>query len=112
MRAVLGDSMMNCDIELASEEIAACLQASPLLHPEITEEMFNLDLSLETPTGRRPLSTIPVVTVDNSLSPAHTLIQIFCRDHKGLLYDIMRTFKDYKIQVITQGDGDIFIILF
>jgi len=110
LRAVLGDSMTNCDIEPASEEIATCLQASPLLPPAITEEMFNLDLSVETPTGCQPLSTSPAVTVDNSLSPAHTLIQILCRDHKGLLYDIMRTLKDYKIQVITHGDSDIFVI--
>jgi len=102
--------MTNCDIELASEEIAACLQASPLLPREITEEMFNLDLSVETPTGCQPMSTIPAVTVDNSLSPAHTLIQILCRSYKGLLYDIMRTLKDYKIQVIKQGDSDVFII--
>lgn len=39
------------------------------------------------------------ITMDNSLSPAHTLVQIVCQDHKGLLYDIMRTLKDYNIQV-------------
>nr|POE81469.1 act domain-containing protein acr9 [Quercus suber] len=39
------------------------------------------------------------VTVDNSLSPAHTLLQIHCADHKGLLYDIMRTLKDCNIQI-------------
>lgn len=99
MRAVLGDSMTSCDIEPASEEIATCLQASPLLPPEVTEEMFNLDPSVENPTGCQPLSSNPSVTMDNSLSPAHTLIQILCRDHKGLLYDIMRTLKDYKIQI-------------
>ncbi|XP_020261030.1 ACT domain-containing protein ACR10 isoform X2 [Asparagus officinalis] len=100
LRSVLGDSMTSCDIELASEEIASCLQASPLLPPETTEEMFNLDLSIESPTGaHHPSSTTPSVTVDNSLSPSHTLVQVLCRDHKGLLYDIMRTLKDYKIQI-------------
>ncbi|KAM3691817.1 hypothetical protein ACJW31_08G040600 [Castanea mollissima] len=39
------------------------------------------------------------VAVDNSLSPAHTLLQIHCPDHKGLLYDIMRTLKDCNIQI-------------
>ncbi|GMP89270.1 hypothetical protein CsSME_00040918 [Camellia sinensis var. sinensis] len=39
------------------------------------------------------------VTADNSLSPAHTLLQIQCIDHKGLLYDIMRTLKDCNIQI-------------
>jgi len=37
--------------------------------------------------------------MDNSLSPVHTLIQIQCVDHKGLLYDIMRTLKDCSIQI-------------
>lgn len=94
LRAVLGDSMTSCDIELASEDIAACLQASSCLPPAITKEMFKLELA-EEPPGKS-LS----VTMDNSLSPAHTLIQIHCPDHKGLLYDIMRTLKDYNIQVI------------
>ncbi|KAM0949474.1 putative [Protein-PII] uridylyltransferase [Dioscorea sansibarensis] len=93
LRAVLGDSVMSCDIEPASEDIAACLQASSCLPPAITEEMFKLELS-EEPPGKS-LS----VTMDNSLSPAHTLIQILCPDHKGLLYDIMRTLKDYNIQI-------------
>lgn len=39
------------------------------------------------------------VTVDNSLSPVHTLLQIRCVDHKGLLYDIMRTLKDMNLKV-------------
>jgi UTP:GlnB (protein PII) uridylyltransferase len=44
-------------------------------------------------------STSVSVNMDNSLSPGHTLVQIVCQDHKGLLYDIMRTLKDYNIQV-------------
>ncbi|MCL7047550.1 hypothetical protein MKW94_004786, partial [Papaver nudicaule] len=36
------------------------------------------------------------IMVDNSLCPAHSLIQILCMDHKGLLYDMMRTLKDYN----------------
>lgn len=60
--------------------------------------MFSLELSSENPTGSlfsNPLSTI----MDNSLSRSHTLVQILCQDHKGLIYDIMRTLKDYNIQV-------------
>lgn len=41
-----------------------------------------------------------VVNVDNSLSPNQTLLQIHCVDHKGLLYDIMRTLKDHDIKVL------------
>lgn len=39
------------------------------------------------------------VTIDNSLSPAHTLLQISCINHKGFLYDIIRTLKDFSIQI-------------
>lgn len=39
------------------------------------------------------------VKVDNSLSHAHTLLQISCKDHKGLFYDALRTLKDYNLQV-------------
>ncbi|KAJ0970156.1 hypothetical protein J5N97_023033 [Dioscorea zingiberensis] len=57
--------------------------------------------------------------MDNSLSPAHTLIQIVRPDHKGLHYDIMRTLKDYNIQIsygrfyVSQNgisDIDLFVI--
>lgn len=99
LRVVLGDSMTSCEIELASEDIAACLQASSCLPPAIIEEMSSFELPEEPPGGYRPLSHNLSVTMDNSLSPAHSLIQIVCPDHKGLLYDIMRTLKDYNIQV-------------
>ena len=39
------------------------------------------------------------INFDNSLSPAHTLVQIICADQKGLIYDILRTMKDCNIQV-------------
>ncbi|URE20263.1 ACT domain [Musa troglodytarum] len=91
----LGDSMCSCDIELASAELAECLQASSSLPPSVTEEMITLEFQ-EEPSSSLPRSS---VSVDNSLSHAHSLIQIQCHDHKGLLYDIMRTLKDYNIQI-------------
>ncbi|XWS71713.1 hypothetical protein CRYUN_Cryun03dG0162400 [Craigia yunnanensis] len=42
------------------------------------------------------------VVVDNSLSPANTLLQIHCVDHKGLFFDVLRTLKDCNIK---QKDG-------
>ncbi|KAK1297952.1 hypothetical protein QJS10_CPB14g01499 [Acorus calamus] len=39
------------------------------------------------------------ISMDNSLSPAHTLLQIHCIDQKGLIYDILRTLKDCNIQI-------------
>ncbi|KAG1361345.1 ACT domain-containing protein ACR10 [Cocos nucifera] len=99
LKAVLGDSMTSCDIEPARADIAACLQASSSLPYSIREEMFGLELPDEPSTGSLPRFNSLSVTMDNSLSPAHTLIQLCCYDHKGLLYDIMRTLKDYNIQI-------------
>ncbi|KAG6535959.1 ACT domain-containing protein ACR10-like isoform X1 [Zingiber officinale] len=98
LRAVLGDSMCTCDIDMASEEIAACLQASASLPPSMTEDMLTQETQDEAynpVASSSPLS----VSVDNSLSQAHSLVQIQCHDHKGLLYDIMRTLKDYNMQI-------------
>lgn len=98
MRAVLGDSLISCDIEMVGPEITACSQGSTFLPPEITEDMLKSKMFDHQQSGSVPLDNVSV-TVDNSLSPAHTLVQIVCQDHKGLLYDIMRTLKDFNIQV-------------
>lgn len=94
---VLGGSIIKCEIEQANSEIAGCLQASYLLPPTANEEMFNIDFPKDTESSQNEISTS--VKVDNSLSPSHTLIQISCRDHKGLMYDIMRILKDHDIQL-------------
>lgn len=39
------------------------------------------------------------VTIDNSTTSAYSLINIVCRDRKGLVYDLMRTVKDIHIRV-------------
>lgn len=92
--------MCSCEIELASEELASCLQASSSLPPSITEDMLALEIQDES-SSPIPQSSFLSVSVDNTLSHAHSLIQIQCYDHKGLLYDIMRTLKDYNMQVRT-----------
>ncbi|OVA17984.1 hypothetical protein BVC80_1835g390 [Macleaya cordata] len=118
LKAVLGDAMISCEIELAGPEILTCSQGSSTLPLVITEEMFGLELPNDHPSGS-PASNSVSVTVDNSLSPAHSLIQILCVDHKGLLYDIMRTLKDYNIKIsygrfsIKQGRNcelDLFVV--
>lgn len=81
---------MTCEVELAFPEIVACSQS--LLPSSVTDNMFNLDIP--------GVANIVSVEVDNVLSPCHTLLKVFCTDdHKGLVYDIMRTLKDYNIQV-------------
>lgn len=98
LEAVLGDAMMSIEIELAGPEVTACSQGSSFLPPAITEEIFSLELPDERSNGSASFNSLSV-TMDNSLSPSHTLVQIICQDHKGLIYDIMRTLKDYNIQV-------------
>nr|XP_043612114.1 ACT domain-containing protein ACR10-like [Erigeron canadensis] len=91
LKAVLGDAMISCEIKKVGPEITACSQGPPsFIPPEITEETFNLESTHSNGVS---------VMIDNSLSPAHSLVQIVCRDHKGMLYDIMRTLKDYNIQI-------------
>ncbi|KAG8648585.1 ACT domain-containing protein ACR10 isoform X2 [Manihot esculenta] len=97
LKAVMGDVMISCDIEMVGPEITACSQESSLLPTTITDDMLHLEIPDELPNSLTSSSVS--VTMDNSLSPAHTLVQIACRDHKGLLYDIMRTLKDYNIKI-------------
>uniref|UniRef100_A0A453GZ16 ACT domain-containing protein ACR n=1 Tax=Aegilops tauschii subsp. strangulata TaxID=200361 RepID=A0A453GZ16_AEGTS len=100
LQSVLGDSVTSCEIESATEDMSSCLQASALLSPLVLEQMFSEVDVIEEQSSRSRSDSRLSVTMDNSLSPAHTLIQIQCGDHKGLLYDIMRTVKDCNIQVI------------
>lgn len=97
LESVLGDSLTCCEIDPAGEDMLSCLQSWASLTPAIMEQMFNTNLIEEQSISTRG-GTISV-TMDNSLSSVHTLIQIQCGDHKGLLYDIMRTVKDCNIQI-------------
>lgn len=98
LRTVLGVAMISCDLEKVDSEITACSQASSFLPSAITEDEFDMEMPNELSSGSLTSSNVSI-TMDNSLSPGHTLVQIICQDHKGLLFDIMRTFKDYNIQV-------------
>ncbi|KAF7046917.1 hypothetical protein CFC21_055908 [Triticum aestivum] len=99
LQSVLGDSVTSCEIESATEDMSSCLQASALLSPLVPEQMFSEVDVIEEQSSRSRSDSRLSVTMDNSLSPVHTLIQIQCGDHKGLLYDIMRTVKDCNIQI-------------
>ncbi|KAL0382698.1 UNVERIFIED_CONTAM: ACT domain-containing protein ACR10 [Sesamum calycinum] len=96
LKVVLGDTMMSCDIEVAAPEVTSCLQS--FLPSSVSEDIFSLPLSGELSSGVLASDSVSII-VDNALSPSHTLVQIFCQDHKGLIYDIMRTLKDYNIQI-------------
>lgn len=103
LHSVLGDSCISCELKLAGPQYDFH-QGSSSLSPVVSEELFRCEPS-ENETGSQAFSPDmkklmkASVSMDNSLSPAHTLLQIQCIDHKGLLYDIMRTLKDYEIQI-------------
>ncbi|CAN1276037.1 ACT domain-containing protein ACR10 [Linum perenne] len=93
LKAAIGEAMISCEIEMVGPEITACSQESSFLPNSITDDLLQLELAAAA------ASTDVSVNMDNSLSPGHTLVQIMCQDHKGLLYDIMRTLKDCGIQI-------------
>lgn len=111
LKDVLLDAMISCEIELAGPEVSACLQGSSFLPSVITEDMFSLELPRKQVNGTLASDSVST-TVDNCLSPSHTLIQVLCQDHKGLIYDIMRTLKDYNIQVLDFTLKKPFILFF
>lgn len=91
LTTVLEDFFTTIDIELVGPETTAFSQPSSSLPNAITD-VFDLQ------SGTSTSDSVSIV-MDNTLSPAHTLVQIMCQDHKGLLYDIMRTLKDFNIQI-------------
>ncbi|PHT37560.1 ACT domain-containing protein ACR9 [Capsicum baccatum] len=98
LKSVLGDAMISCDIEMVGSEITGSSQGPSFLPQEIAEDMFSYEIlheQLSTSLACNKAS----ITVDNLMSRGHTLFKIVCQDHKGLLYDIMRTLKDYNIQI-------------
>nr|GMD61347.1 ACT domain-containing protein ACR9-like [Ipomoea batatas]GMD69385.1 ACT domain-containing protein ACR9-like [Ipomoea batatas] len=105
LRAVLGESCISCELKLVGPgppyENLPCISA---LSPSVTNELFRCELS-ENETHLQELSPDVMklkestVTIDNSLSFAHTLIQISCADYKSFLYDITRALKDCNVQV-------------
>lgn len=98
LKAVLGDGTISCDIEMVGPEITSSSQGPSFFSDGISEDMFNVEMLHENEDDAIAFKC-PSIIMDNTLSPSHTLVQIVCQDHKGLLYDVMRTLKDYNIQV-------------
>ncbi|XP_019199021.1 PREDICTED: ACT domain-containing protein ACR9-like [Ipomoea nil] len=105
LRAVLGESCISCELKLVAPgplyENLPCFSA---LSPSVTNELFRCELS-ENETHLQELSPDvmklkkSIVTIDNALSSAHTLIQISCVDYKSFLYDITRALKGCNVQI-------------
>ena len=94
LKSVLGEET-ECGIDEAETEIRTNVPQS-----SFPEETFNFELREDSLIESSCSCDFPSITIDNTLSAGHTLIQINCRDYKGLLYDVMRTLKEYNIQVL------------
>ncbi|OIT03215.1 PREDICTED: ACT domain-containing protein ACR9-like [Nicotiana attenuata] len=99
---VLGEYCISCELQLAGPECEV-QQGFSSLPQEVAEELFSCELSKEAVPKSSSSDTAKLkkatITVDNLLSPVHTLLQIQCVDQKGLIYDILRTSKDCDIQI-------------
>lgn len=99
---VLGEYCISCELQLSGPECEV-QQGFTSLPQEVAEELFSCELSKEAVPMSAASDTAKLkkatVTVDNLLSPVHTLLQIQCVDQKGLIYDILRTSKDCDIRV-------------
>lgn len=98
----LGERCISSELQLAGPEYGH-LQGFSSLPPAYSEELFGPELvdkvSLHPLSQDMTTLKTPTVTVDNSLSSVHTLLQIQCVDQKSLCYDLMRISKDSDIKV-------------
>lgn len=103
LSVVLGEFCISCELQLAGPEYKS-QQGFSSLPEEVAEELFTSELSNKKACSQalspdmKKFKTA-TVTVDNHMSPAHTLLQIQCVDQKNLVYDILRTSKDCNIQI-------------
>ncbi|KAF7148183.1 hypothetical protein RHSIM_Rhsim03G0132600 [Rhododendron simsii] len=103
LSVILGEFCISCELQLAGPEYES-QQGFSSLPEEVAEELFTLVLSNKKACSQalspdmKKVKTA-TVTIDNLMSPAHTLLQIQCVDQKNLVYDILRTSKDCNIQI-------------
>lgn len=103
VKTKLGQSSAYCKLWLTTPEFGGLNCTATTLSPSVIEDMFNYSglepgMDFKSVGSGGKLDSFSMVT-DNNLSPSHTLLQILCKDRNGLLYDLMRTLKNYNIQV-------------
>jgi hypothetical protein len=105
LKELLGSSFSHSEFSEASPGIGD-LTCAPLA-PMVANDVFAAvpaptETEMDRSQGGPPTSLggeETVVTVDNSISPVHTLLQITCKNRKGLVYDCLRTLRDVNLQV-------------
>lgn len=103
----LGDAYSVCEMTPAGPEYGG-LDCFPL-PTSVSKEIFCDDPAAfeqdhprnekkDHKRNKNPANRV-VVTVDNSTSSVHSLLQISCKTRKGLLYDCLRVVKDLHLKV-------------
>lgn len=95
LSGVLGECCISCELQLAGPEYES-QQRFFSISQEIADELFSCELSTKEDLSNDKKA---VITVDNLMSPAHTLLQIQCLDQKALIYDILKISKDCNIRI-------------
>ncbi|KAJ4830403.1 ACT domain-containing protein acr9 [Turnera subulata] len=103
LASTFSEHCISCELQLASPEYET-MQTFSALPLTVAEQLFGSELPEKELCVQAPdtTATTPkkaVITVDNLMSPCHTLFQIQCIDQKGLFYDILRTSKDFNIRI-------------
>lgn len=106
LKEFCGDVCSLCEINLAGPECGG-LTCYPL-PASVTKEIFYDDpANFEHDHSRSEKghariensSNRVVMTIDNKTSPVHSLLHLSCKSRKGLLYDCLRTVKDFNLKV-------------
>ncbi|KVI06928.1 hypothetical protein Ccrd_014713 [Cynara cardunculus var. scolymus] len=87
LSGVLGECCISCELELAGPEYKI-QQGFCSISEAIADELFSCELSTRENRSQALSADVSnvkkaVITVDNLMSPAHTLLQIQCLDQKG-----------------------------
>ncbi|KAI3721277.1 hypothetical protein L2E82_32283 [Cichorium intybus] len=93
LSTVLGECCITCELEVAGPEYDV-QEGHCCVSETVAEELFSCEVSAMKDTSQAS------ITVDNLLSPTHTLLQIQCLDQKGLVYDILKISKDCNIRIV------------
>ncbi|CAI9273537.1 unnamed protein product [Lactuca saligna] len=94
LSAVLGGCCITCELEVAGTEYDV-QQGHSCISETVAQELFGgYEVDVDRPQSEAS------ITVDNLLSPTHTLLQIRCLDQKGLVYDIFKISKDCNIRIV------------
>ncbi|KAL4576340.1 hypothetical protein LXL04_012432 [Taraxacum kok-saghyz] len=96
LSAVLGGCCITCELEVAGPEYDV-QEGHSCISETIAQQLFISDHNVNHLSKVKKTATI---TVDNLLSPTHTLLQIHCFDQKGLVYDILKVSKDCNIRIV------------